>query len=104
MPSFRFSRLAEADLLSIAAYTLRTWGEAQTVGYTDGLEACCQGLPDNPATGRSCDNARPGLRRIEYGGHVVFYRVEKLGILISRILHERMIPEKLASGEDDGEM
>ena len=103
MPSFRFSRLAEADLLSIASYTLRVWGEAQTVRYTDELEACCQGLADNPATGRSCDNVRPGLRRIEYGRHVVFYRVEKAGILISRIRHERMLPEKHASGDEDGE-
>jgi plasmid stabilization system protein ParE len=46
---FRFSRRAEADLLSIADYTLREWGKAQTARYIDELEDCCQMLADNPA-------------------------------------------------------
>ena len=46
MAVFRFSRRAEADLLSISAYTLRTWGEDQTIRYLDDLEACCQMLAD----------------------------------------------------------
>jgi plasmid stabilization system protein ParE len=31
--AFRFSRRAEADLLSIGDYTLRTWGKAQAARY-----------------------------------------------------------------------
>lgn len=81
-------------MLDIGAYTLRTWGEAQTIRYIDELEACCQRLADHPASGRSCDYVRPGLRRMEQGKHVVFFRREAEGILISRILHERMLPEK----------
>jgi hypothetical protein len=30
---------------------------------------------------------------MEFGKHVVFYRGETRGILVSRILHERMLPE-----------
>ena len=101
MASFRFSRLAEADLLSIAAYTLRTWGEAQAIRYIDDLEACCQRLADNPALGRSCDYVRPGLRRMEQAKHVVFFRPEEEGILVSRILHERMLPERHAMDTED---
>ena len=48
MAAFRFSRRAEADLLSIADYTLRTWGEAQADRYIGELETCCQMLADNP--------------------------------------------------------
>jgi toxin ParE1/3/4 len=83
----RFSRRAEADLLSIGAYTLRTWGEDQTIRYLDDLDACCRMLADNPALGRACDEVRPGLRRMERGLHVVFYRENAEGILVSRILH-----------------
>jgi plasmid stabilization system protein ParE len=43
--------------------------------------------------GRVCDQVRPGLRRMECGRHVLFYRVEAEGIVISRILHQRMLPE-----------
>ena len=55
MAAFRFSRRAEADLLSIGDYTLRTWGDDQTTRYLGELEACCQLLADNPALGRRCD-------------------------------------------------
>ena len=96
MAAFRFSRHAEADLLGIGAYTLRTWGEDQTVRYLDDLEACCQMLADNPSLGRACDDVRPGLRRMERGRHVVFYREDAGGILVSRILHQRMLPERHA--------
>jgi len=101
--TFRFSRRAEADLLSIGAYTLLTWGEDQTSRYIDDLEGCCQMLADNPRLGRVCDDVRPGLRRMERGKHVVFYREDAGGILVSRILHQRMLPERQAiDDEDDG--
>jgi toxin ParE1/3/4 len=90
----RLSRLAEADLTEIGAYTLRTWGEDQTLRYIDDLEACCQRLADNPASGRPCDHVRPGLRRLEHGKHVVFFRRQARGILVSRILHQGMLPER----------
>lgn len=94
MAAFRFSRRAEADLVGIANYTLRTWGKAQTARYLGDLEAFCRTLADNPALGRPCDEVRPGLRRMEHGKHVAFYRQDRTGILISRILHQSMLPEK----------
>jgi toxin ParE1/3/4 len=97
--SFRFSRRAEADLLGIGDYTLRTWGKAQAISYLRDLEACCQALAHNPALGRPCDDVRPGLRRMERGKHVVFYRREAGGILISRILHQRMLPDRHDTGD-----
>jgi toxin ParE1/3/4 len=101
MASFRFSRQAEADLSAIGSYTLRTWGEAQVARYIGELEICCQKLAENPGLGRSCDHVRPGLRRIEQGKHVVFYRQEAGGILVSRILHQSMLPEIQAIDDYD---
>jgi toxin ParE1/3/4 len=99
--SFRFSRQAEADLLAIGRYTIRTWGMDQAVRYIDDLEACCRMLAANPTLGRVCDDIRAGLRRIERGRHVVFYRQAVGGILVSRILHRRMLPEKHAINDED---
>jgi toxin ParE1/3/4 len=98
---FRFSHRAEADLFNIGLYTFRTWGEIQTDRYIRQLEDCCQLLADNFALGRPCDEIRPGLRRMKQGKHVVFYRKEPDGILICRILHQSMLPEKQAIDEDD---
>jgi toxin ParE1/3/4 len=101
--AFRFSRRAEADLMRIAEYTLRTWGKAQAIRYLGEMEKCCQMLADNPALGRLCDDIRPGLHRLEHGKHVVFYRREPLGILVTRILHQRMLPERHAIEDQDEE-
>lgn len=103
MGKFRLSRLAEADLLSIATYTLLTWGEAQTIRYLDELEGCCQQLADNPAFGRSCNDIRPSLYRREQGKHVIFFRREHGGILVLRILHQRMLSGKQDFTEEDKE-
>jgi toxin ParE1/3/4 len=81
--AFRFSQRAEADLLGIAMHTLRAWGEAQAIRYLTELEACCQMLADNPELGGGCDDIRPGLRRMESRKHVIFYRRESKGILVS---------------------
>jgi toxin ParE1/3/4 len=101
--AFRFSRRAEADLLRIAECTLRTWGKTQAARYLGEMEKCCQTFADNPALGRLCDDVRPGLRRLEHGMHVVFYRREPLGILVTRILHQRMLPERHAIEDQDEE-
>jgi toxin ParE1/3/4 len=92
--------MGETDLLGIATYTFDTWGQEQTVVYIDGLEACCRQLVNMPELGRACDHVRPGLRRMEYGRHVLFYRIEAEGILVSRILHQRMLPERQSIDEE----
>jgi toxin ParE1/3/4 len=102
--AFRFSRRAEADLLSIGDYTLCEWGRTQAARYLGELEVCCQTLVGNPALGRFCDDVRPGLRRHEHGMHVVFYRQERSGILVSRILHQRMLPDRHAIDDQDREV
>jgi toxin ParE1/3/4 len=98
---FRLSCVAELDLLDIGTYTLRAWGVDQTIRYLDDIEACCQRLADSPALGRPCDHVRPGLRRAEQGKHVVFFRREPEGILVSRLLHQGMLPERQAMAEDE---
>ena len=94
MPILRFTRLAERDLAGIAAYTLRTWGAPQTMEYLDEMEACCRRLAENPLLGRGCEDIRAGLRRMEVGSHVLFYRKLPEGVLVVRILHQRMLPER----------
>jgi toxin ParE1/3/4 len=96
--AFRLSRHAEADLLSIGDYTLHAWGLAQAAMYLRELEDCCQLLAANPELGRRCDEVRPGLRRLDHEKHVVFYRRERG---VSRILHERMLPDRRATDDQD---
>jgi toxin ParE1/3/4 len=94
MATLYYSRSAKADLLSIGAYTLETWGTAQAERYLDSLEQCAKMLAANPRLGRQCMWIRPGLRRFEKGRHILFYRRVDDGIFISRILHQNMLPEQ----------
>ncbi len=93
MATLRFSGRAKADLIEIGAYTLRSWGEGQTVRYLQALNDCAKMLARRPGIGRPCDWIRPGLYRFEQGRHVVFYRRERRGILVVRILHQSMLPD-----------
>lgn len=99
--TIRYTVRAEEDLYGIGAYSIQRWGTAQADKYIGQMEACFQALAKNSALGRSCDHIRPGLRRMEQGRHVVFFREETGGILIARILHQCMLPENTAM--DDGE-
>lgn len=92
MASLHYSRLAEADLRSIAIYTRDRWGKVQAVRYLNELEPCCRTLAENSGMGRACDEIRPALRRFEHARHVIFYRQQSNGIVVSRILHAQMLP------------
>lgn len=58
-------------------------------------------LADNPALGRMSNDIRTGLRRMEHGRHVIFYREAAGSILISRILHRSMLPERQSIDDED---
>jgi toxin ParE1/3/4 len=103
MGRFRLSRRAKVDLLSIGDSTLHKWGKARAARYIGELKVCCQTLADNPALGRLWDHVRPGLHRHKPGTHVVFYRPERGGIVVSRILHQRMLPDRHAIDGEDNE-
>jgi toxin ParE1/3/4 len=98
---FTYSSRAKSDLISIAEYTLREWGESQATKYIDQLEDCCQRLAQNPFLGRPCGPRLPGLRRLEQGRHVIFYRNLDAGIRISRILHQKMLPRQQSFGDKE---
>ena len=93
MRKLRYSRLAEADLDEIAAYTIGEWGEAQAGLYLSELQDGCERLAGNAGLGRSCDAVRKRLRRMEQGSHVVFYNTDESGVLVVRILHKSVVPE-----------
>ncbi len=94
MPTYSLATLAEDDLKAIALYTLRLWGRSQAKRYVRDLRECFQLLAENPRLGRPCSDLHSGLRRFERGKHVVFYVVDAEGILVARVLHQKVVPEQ----------
>jgi toxin ParE1/3/4 len=85
---------AEDDLVEIAAYTLTTWGEKRMSRYVDDLQARFVSLARFPQTGRSRDEIARGYRSIVQGSHTVFYKTTARELVVVRILHVRMSPER----------
>ena len=55
------------------------------------IAGVCAALADGTRCGRSIDAIRAGYRKQAIGAHVVFYRpAEAGGIVVMRILHQRM--------------
>ena len=90
MGKFHLTNRAVADLSDIADFTIQTFGIERARFYRDGLNNCFEILAENPQLGRSAAELAPNLKRFEYQSHVVFYVPKNTGILVVRILHQRM--------------
>jgi toxin ParE1/3/4 len=100
---FRYSFQAEADLEEIGLYSMANWGEEQAILYIKQLEACCELVANSPGTARKCDDIRVGYRRMEEGSHVLFFKPDAQGLLVVRVLHERMLPGLHITDNDEDE-
>jgi len=92
LSAYRLSNKALEDLLVIISYTLDRWGIEQAQKYRDAFYEGCELIGKTPGIGRTCDPLGRGLRRLEQGRHIVFYRLVGDKVVISRILHQRVLP------------
>ena len=90
MAVYSLSSKTAADLSQIYEYTILNFGLNQAREYLSGLHARFETLAVNPTHGRSASELSPGLRRLEYKSHVVFYVPKGKGIRIVRVLHQSM--------------
>ena len=90
MAVYSLSSKAAADLDGIYEYTILNFGLEQARAYLSGLHERFETLAENPMHGRTAGELTPGLRRLEYQSHVVFYVLNDNGIRIVRVLHQSM--------------
>lgn len=90
MAGYRLTRRADGDLDGIYEYTIANFGLRQARNYLNGLLRCFEYLGESPAAGSRAERLAPGLRRYPYRSHTVFYMPEDSGVLVVRVLHERM--------------
>ncbi len=85
---------AARDVEEILAYSVNSFGVAQTEHYFEALKECIELLADNPNIGHSAKDILPEYLRFPYESHVIFYKRLSSSILVVRILHECMDPER----------
>jgi toxin ParE1/3/4 len=89
---FRLTRLADADLIEIAEYTARQWGDAQALKYGAAFLAAFERIGYEPTAlgSKPRNDLLPGCRIISVEQHVVIYRRAQDVTEILRVLHHRM--------------
>ena len=90
MSSYTLSQKADYDILYIARTSVQQWGLARAERYILSLHEAFERLAEFPDMGRNADEIRPGYLQMESASHAIFYRKTETGILIVRVLHERM--------------
>ena len=90
----RLSRLAESDLVDIWRHTAGQWSHEQADAYLDASDAALRRLAVHPEVGARRDGVGDGYRVLFVGGHAVYYRVASSAVLVVRVLHGRMDPER----------
>lgn len=94
MPSYALSRSADRDLEGIARTSAQQWGFSRAEAYLSSLHRAFEIIAQFPDVGRDASGLRPGYLRFEHERHSVFYRRAKGGVLVVRVLHVRMQPQK----------
>lgn len=94
MAEYRLSPAALNDLDGIFQYTVKQWGVEQANRYTDQITAVFEELSKSPQSAPACDHIRPGYRRRSVERHMIYFKTTDYGIVVIRILHERMDVQK----------
>lgn len=87
--SFRLTPRAEADLEDIWLYTVNAWSIQQADRYIGDIVGAIENLAAGKATDRPVE-IRAGYFKYPIGAHLLFYKTTETGLLIVRILHQRM--------------
>ncbi|RKZ58454.1 MAG: type II toxin-antitoxin system RelE/ParE family toxin [Gammaproteobacteria bacterium] len=90
---YQLTEDADRDVKEILAYSVKSFGVAQTENYFEALKKCIELLADNPNMGNSAEDILPEYLRFPHESHIIFYKNLSSSILVVRILHERMDPK-----------
>lgn len=89
--SYKISVNAAEDIEQIWLYTVDNWSVEQADRYVNLIFDEIEYLADNPVSGKDLNHIRKEYRCSKVKSHLILYRlVEKNGIEIIRVLHQRM--------------
>ena len=86
---YRLSPSAVTDLEEIWLYSFKNWSLEQADRYHNAIVDTFEDLAAGRKIGRPVD-IREGYFKHPVGAHVVFYRFAESGIVVVRVLHQRM--------------
>jgi len=88
------SNKAEADLREIWRWSYIRFGESQADRYLDDLDTGMRLCSSDPEKGKQREALRAGYRSVLVGKHLVFYTFTHDTVLVQRVLHGSMDPDR----------
>jgi toxin ParE1/3/4 len=95
MAGYKLSRSARTDLREIYGYGFQEYGEIRADRYFAELLVRFEQIAENPFLFPAVDHIREGYRRAVCGVHSIYYRIEKDGVEIMRLLSRQDAAEGL---------
>lgn len=86
MANYRLSQAADEDFENIFDYGIDTFGLEQATVYQTGMKMRFDEMAAHPMRYNAVDHIKKGYRRSVFGVHSIYYKIEKEGIQIVRIL------------------
>ena len=86
MAGCRLNDRALADLDRLYEYGISTFGLRKADDYYDGLITRMQEIAERPELYPAVDHIREGYRRSVFGVHSIYYRIDREGVEIVRVL------------------
>ncbi|MCT1685234.1 type II toxin-antitoxin system RelE/ParE family toxin [Corynebacterium appendicis] len=91
--TYRLKEQAVEDLRGIWSYSETQWGPAQAERYLRTLERQFAWIADHPTSGKLVPGIS-GYRQRAAGSHMIIYRLDGRGVIVVRVLHQKMDPSR----------
>ena len=88
----KLSKRARTDLENIRRYTLEKWGQDQWITYFLQINRAFEQIIENPDGGKNRDLFHAGMRSVNCGRHVIFWKCLNIADddpVVLRIVHQR---------------
>ena len=86
----RLTPRAQRDVDEIWHYSVEHWGTDRAERYIQSIRDAIARIAEAPDRGQSLAAVRPGYRKYPVGSHCLCYRQDDEGVVVVRILHQRM--------------
>ena len=95
MAGFKLSNKAIADLERLYQYGVERFGFEKADRYYDGLVNRFEDIARNPPLAPMVEHIHPGLRRLVYHSHSIYFSTTTNGIYILRVLGRESVARAL---------
>lgn len=83
---------AQVDITQIHEYTINQWGKAQADKYLSMIYEAIKTITKIPTIGKPRSDIDKNTHSFAYASHVIYYKVTDNKLVITAVLHKRMVP------------